>query len=49
LANVWKENILADWEFLLAGDLLAVLKRKFERENNELVKVVELKQVKQGS
>jgi len=37
-----------DWEFLLAEDLLVVLKRKFEGEDNELAKVVGLKQVKQG-
>jgi len=34
LANVWKENILADlelgdWKFLLAKELLIALKRKF--------------------
>jgi len=48
LANVWKKNILEDlksenYKFTLADKLLAILKRKFEREDNELAKVTELK------
>ena len=33
-------------KFELVGDFLIKLKRKFRREDNKLVKVVELKQVK---
>lgn len=48
LADVWKENILADlklgnWKFLLAGELLIALKRKFGGIDDKSVKVVELK------
>ena len=50
LADVWRENILTnleseDWKFPLAGDLLAELKRKFGRRDNELIEIAELKQV----
>jgi len=39
----YKLNEVCDREFLLTGDLLVVLKRKFEGGDNELAKVVELK------
>jgi len=48
LVDVWKKNILVDlefgdWEFLLARELLAALKREFGGRDNKSVKVVELK------
>ena len=41
-ADVWKKNILEDLE---AGEFLAELKRKFEGEEEEAVKVAELKKL----
>jgi len=38
--------VLADWEFLLAGELLVALKKKFRGEDDKSTKVVELKQLK---
>ena len=51
-ANVWKENILEDLElenleYETAKKLLANLKKKFRRENKEVVKVIELKRLEQ--
>ena len=39
---------LGDWIFLLVRDLLVVSKREFERGDDKLTKVAELKQVEQG-
>jgi len=54
LADVWKENILANlelgvWEFVLVGELLAALKRKFGGGDDKSTKVVKFKQLEQGS
>jgi len=50
--DVWKENLLEDLEieeveFGLVGEFLLELKRKFEEEDEELVKVAELKRIEQ--
>ena len=47
-ADIWKKNILEDLEsgeveFELVEEFLLELKKKFERENEESVKVAELK------
>lgn len=52
-ANIQKENILEnleleELEFELAREFLAELKKKFDKEDNELTKVVKLKQGEQG-
>ncbi len=44
--DMQKKNVLADWEFLLAGELLVGLKKKFRGEDDKSTKVVELKQLK---
>jgi len=49
-ANIWKENLLEDLkteeiEFESAGEFLLELKEEFNRNNEELVKVAELKKV----
>ena len=51
-ADIWKKNILEDLElrkveFELAGKFLLELKKKFGREDKELIKVAELKNVEQ--
>ena len=55
LANIWKENILENFEtgvleYKTAGKFLADLKRKFgeEKEEEEIVKVAELRKLEQG-
>ena len=53
MVDIWKKNILADldlgdWTFLLVGDLLVVFKREFGKGDDNLAKVAELKEVKQG-
>jgi len=50
LANVWKENLLEDLElekveFGSVGKFLLELKKEFSREDEELVKVSELKKI----
>jgi len=52
LANVWKENILEDLkggllEYKTARQFLADIKKKFEKEDEETVKVVKLKRLEQ--
>jgi len=47
-ADVWKKNTLANlelevWEFVLVGELLAALKRKFGEGDDKSTKVVEFK------
>jgi len=51
--DVWKENILEDLEaeeieYKSAGEFLAGLKKKFGREDKEVIKVAELRRLKQG-
>jgi len=36
-------------EFLIVREFLAILKQKFKSGDNELVEVIELKKVEQGS
>ena len=36
--DMQKKNVLADWEFLLAGELLVALKKKFRGEDDKLQK-----------
>jgi len=53
LADIWKENIMeeleiGEFEFELAGEFLAEIRREFEGGDEELVKVVELKKIEQG-
>ena len=50
---MWKENILEDLEageieYELAGEFLAELKREFGEEEEESVKVAELRKLEQG-
>ena len=52
--NIWKENIMKNLEsksleFLIVREFLAILKQKFKSGDNELVEVIELKKVEQGS
>ena len=52
LANMWKENTLKDLkedllEYEVAGEFLADIKKEFGRGDKELVKVAELKKLKQ--
>ena len=54
LADIWKENILEDLEvgeieYKSAGEFLAEIKKVFGGENEESLKVVELKKIEQGS
>jgi len=51
-ADVWKENVLEDLEigeleYESAGEFLAGLKREFGGEDEEVVKVAELKRIEQ--
>ena len=53
MADIWKENILEDLEegtleYELVREFLATIKREFGGEDEELVKVAELKRLKQG-
>jgi len=53
LADVWKENILEDLEertlkYGLVGKFLAAIKKEFGGEEENLVKVAELKKLEQG-
>jgi len=52
-ADVWKENILEDLEegeleYKSVEEFLAVIKKEFGGEEEELVKVAELKRLEQG-
>jgi len=52
-ADIWKENVMEELEteeieFKSAGEFLAEIKREFGGEDKELVKVAELKKIKQG-
>jgi len=51
--DIWKENIMEELEigeieFELAGEFLAEIKKEFGGEDEESVKIVELKKIKQG-
>ena len=53
LADIWKENIMEELEageieFESAGEFLAEIKREFGGGDEKLVKVAELKKIKQG-
>ena len=53
LAYVWKENVLEklkseEVEFESVGEFLLKLKKEFERGDEELVKVTELRRTKKG-
>jgi len=53
LADVWKENVLEDLEegeleYELVGDFLVAIKKEFGGEEEESVKVAELKRAEQG-
>ena len=53
-ANVWKENILEDLEkgnlgYKTVEKFLVDLKKEFRERNNEIIKVAELKRIKQGN
>ena len=52
-ADVWKENVmekleLGEVEYKSAEEFLACIKKEFEGEEEEAVKVVELRRVEQG-
>ena len=51
-ADIWRENVMEELEigeieFESVGEFLAEIKRKFEEGDEELVKVAELKKIKQ--
>jgi len=53
-ADIWKENVLEDLEvgkveYELAGEFLTQIKKEFGGGDEELMKVTELKRIKQGS
>jgi len=53
-ADIWKENVLEDLEvgkveYELAGEFLTQIKKEFGGGDEELMKVIELKRIKQGS
>jgi len=50
LANMWKENILENLEgglleYEIVGEFLADIRKEFEEDNEEMVKVAELKRL----
>ena len=54
LADIWEDNIMKNLEnesleFPIVEQFLADLKQEFGNRDNELVKIAELKKVKQGS
>jgi len=51
--DIWKENVIEDLEsrslsYATVGEFLSDLKEEFSREDNETMKVAELKKVEQG-
>ena len=53
-ADIWKKNVLEDLEvgkveYELAGEFLTQIKKEFGGGDEELMKVTELKRIKQGS
>ena len=54
LADIWKKNIMKnleneELEYITVGEFLMDLKKEFGRGDNKIIKVVELKKVKQES
>ena len=54
MADIWKENVLEDLEaekkeYKSVGELFIEIKKEFRRGAKELLKVAELKEIKQGS
>ena len=54
LADIWKKNIMKnleneELEYITVGEFLMDLKKEFGRRDNKIIKVVELKKVKQES
>jgi len=52
--DIWKKNVMEDLEnrvleFTMVRDFLTDLKQEFENENNEFVKVAEMKKIEQKS
>jgi len=48
--DIWKENIMEDLEirslsYVIVGEFLVDLKKEFSREDNETIKIIELKKV----
>jgi len=51
---MWKKNVMEDLEneslsYATVGEFLSDLKEKFGREDDKIIKVVELKKVEQGN
>ena len=54
LVDIWKENMIENLEseslsYAMVGEFLSDLKEEFRREDNETMKVVKLKKIKQGN
>ena len=54
MIDIWKENIIKDLEkgllnYEVVGEFLADLKEEFSGEDDEILKVAELKKIKQKS
>ena len=54
MVDIWKENIIKDLEkgllnYEVVGEFLADLKEEFSGEDDEILKVAELKKIKQKS
>jgi len=52
--NIWKENVMEYLEsrslsYTIVGEFLSDLREKFKKGDNEMIKVAELKNVKQES
>jgi len=52
--NIWKENVMEYLEsrslsYIIVGEFLSDLREKFKKGDNEMIKVAELKNVKQES
>jgi len=46
-ADIWKENVIEEIEFESVGEFLAEIRKEFGGEDEESVKVVELKKIEQ--
>ena len=50
LANIWKKNIKTrKLKYVIVEEFLADIKKEFGGGDNEIIKVTELKRIKQGS
>jgi len=54
LADVWKENVIDDLEnssliYTIVREFLIDIKKEFGREDDEMMKIAELRKVEQGS